>query len=425
MKKIKTNSLILAYISIFFTILISCTDEDDMLGHDLIDSSVYEVNLSSFPNENYNIPLYSLREDSVSARGSYNLLGNINDPYFGKSDASFYMQILLPSNNIEINALEGTDFSLELSLPYFDAYGDTLQNMEVSVFELTESIGSTDTISEIFSNQSFNYNPIELATKTFNANEIKDSIEWNGETVSPRLIINLSESNLVNTISGANLASNETFVESFKGLYLKTNESLSPGCISYFNTNNTNCFLRLSYIDNNNESQVIEFPVGSSSNRLNNFNHDYSNSFVNEFLETGNALDSMIFLQSMGGVCAEINLDFLKEFEDSSYVISNAVLNLPVYIDDDHDLFYPPGYLVLTDYNNTEDLAIESVVGGIYNSTDQKYTFVLTDHIQKIISQNHNPIMRLYVGGKNSNAERLLIDNRENSSLSLDLVIIK
>ena len=70
-------------------------------------------------------------------------------------------------------------------------------------------------------------------------------------------------------------------------------------------------------------------------------------------------------------------------------------------------------------------MAIEGVVGGIYNSSDDKYTFVLTDHIQKVISQNHNSILRLYVGGKNSNAERLLIDNREGSSLSLDLVIIK
>ena len=49
----------------------------------------------------------------------------------------------------------------------------------------------------------------------------------------------------------------------------------------------------------------------------------------------------------------------------------------------------------------------------------------MTDHIQKIISENHNSLLRLYVGGKNSNAERLLIDNRQNSSLSLDLVIIK
>ena len=420
----KITGVIITFISIFFTLIIGCSNEDDIIGKDLIDSDLYDVNSISFPNENHNILSFSIKEDSISARGNYNLLGVINDPYFGKSEASFYMQILLPSNNIEINPLEGTNYSLELSLPYHDSYGDTLHNIEASVYEINENIGSSDTISEVFSTQDFDFNPNQIATKTFNSNEISDSIQWGNETVSPRLIIDLSEGNLINNLINADMSSNETFVETFKGLYINSNNTENTGCITYFNTSSPNCFLRLSYTDINQELQVIDFPVGSSSNRLNNFKHDYSNSFVNDFLETGSPLDSIIYLQSMGGICAEINLNFLENFSDSGYVVSNAILNLPVYQDNTNNLFYPPGYLVLTDFNN-EDVAIEGVVGGIYNSSDDKYTFVLTDHIQKIISQNHNSILRLYVGGKNSNAERLLIDNREGSSLSLDLVIIK
>ncbi|OUV55770.1 MAG: hypothetical protein CBC73_02925 [Flavobacteriales bacterium TMED113] len=420
----KITGVIITFISIFFTLIIGCSNEDDIIGKDLIDSDLYDVNSISFPNENYNILSFSIKEDSISARGNYNLLGVTNDPYFGKSEASFYMQILLPSNNIEINPLEGTNYSLELSLPYHDSYGDTLHNIEASVYEINENIGSSDTISEVFSTQDFDFNPNQIANKTFNSNEISDSIQWGNETVSPRLIIDLSEGNLINNLINADMSSNETFVETFKGLYINSNNTENTGCITYFNTSSPNCFLRLSYTDINQELQVIDFPVGSSSNRLNNFKHDYSNSFVNDFLETGSPLDSIIYLQSMGGICAEINLNFLENFSDSGYVVSNAILNLPVYQDNTNNLFYPPGYLVLTDFNN-EDVAIEGVVGGIYNSSDDKYTFVLTDHIQKIISQNHNSILRLYVGGKNSNAERLLIDNREGSSLSLDLVIIK
>lgn len=420
----KITGVIITFISIFFTLIIGCSNEDDIIGKDLIDSDLYDVNSISFPNENYNILSFSIKEDSISTRGNYNLLGVTNDPYFGKSEASFYMQILLPSNNIEINPLEGTNYSLELSLPYHDSYGDTLHNIEASVYEINENIGSSDTISEVFSTQDFDFNPNQIATKTFNSNEISDSIQWGNETVSPRLIIDLSEGTLINNLINADMSSNETFVETFKGLYINSNNTENTGCITYFNTSSPNCFLRLSYTDINQELQVIDFPVGSSSNRLNNFKHDYSNSFVNDFLETGNPLDSIIYLQSMGGICAEINLNFLENFSDSGYVVSNAILNLPVYQDNTNNLFYPPGYLVLTDFNN-EDVAIEGVVGGIYNSSDDKYTFVLTDHIQKIISQNHNSILRLYVGGKNSNAERLLIDNREGSSLSLDLVIIK
>ena len=420
----KINSIIIIFLSILICLIPGCSNEDDIIGKDIIDSELYDVNSISFPNDNYNILSYSIKEDSISARGNYSLLGLLNDPYFGKSRASFYMQVLLPSNNIDINSLEGTNFTLELSLPYHDSYGDSLYNIDAAVYELDEAIGLTDTITEVFSSQSFNIKPNPLSTKTFNVNEISDSIIWNEETVSSRLIIDLSESSLVNSIINADLTSNETFVESFKGLYIQSSDSNESGCITYFNTSSPNCFLRLSYTDTNLENQVIDFPVGGSSNRLNYFEHDYSNSPVNEFIETGNPLDSIIYLQSMGGVCAEINLDFLENFSDSGYVVSNAVLNIPLYQDITNDLFYPPGYLVLTEYNN-EDIAIEGVVGGIYNSSDEKYTFVMTDHIQKIISENHNSLLRLYVGGKNSNAERLLIDNRQNSSLSLDLVIIK
>ena len=104
---------------------------------------------------------------------------------------------------------------------------------------------------------------------------------------------------------------------------------------------------------------------------------------------------------------------------------SKATLNLPVYEDEFIAKFPPPGYLVLTDYVDNEDLAIQGITGGTYNEMTNNYTFTITTHIQKIISENKNPKMRLYVGGKNTNAERLLVDNRVGSSLTLDLVIIK
>ena len=115
---------------------------------------------------------------------------------------------------------------MELSLPYHDSYGDSLYNIDAAVYELDEVIGQSDTIIvKFFSTQSFNIKPNPLSTKTFNVNEISDSIIWNEETVSSRLIIDLSESSLVNSIINADLTSNETFVESFKGLYIQSSDS--------------------------------------------------------------------------------------------------------------------------------------------------------------------------------------------------------
>ena len=105
----KINSIIIIFLSILICLIPGCSNEDDIIGKDIIDSELYDVNSISFPNDNYNILSYSIKEDSISARGNYSLLGLLNDPYFGKSRASFYMQVLLPSNNIDINSLEGTN----------------------------------------------------------------------------------------------------------------------------------------------------------------------------------------------------------------------------------------------------------------------------------------------------------------------------
>ena len=51
----KITGVIITFISIFFTLIIGCSNEDDIIGKDLIDSDLYDVNSISFPNENYNI----------------------------------------------------------------------------------------------------------------------------------------------------------------------------------------------------------------------------------------------------------------------------------------------------------------------------------------------------------------------------------
>ncbi len=109
----------------------------------------------------------------------------------------------------------------------------------------------------------------------------------------------------------------------------------------------------------------------------------------------------------------------------SDWVISKATLNIPVYKDNQYNTFSAPNYLVLTEYADSSDVAIQSISGGLFNNVTEDYNFIITQHIQKIISENHNSKLRLYIGGKNSNAERLIIDNYSENAMSLDVHIIK
>jgi len=190
------NSFSFVLISLLTFFLISCNpDKDDILGLDLIQDDEFVIEKLSFPNDSIPIPIHTFQEDSVSGFSPYNLLGSFRDDYFGQSNASFFTQILLPNSNIDFDHDPNTDIKVELSLPYYKAYGNSSQPITVSVFEVTESLAGLDT-SAAFLSESYEYNSSPLAQTTFSANDISDSIDWSGSNVSPRLIINLSDSDL-------------------------------------------------------------------------------------------------------------------------------------------------------------------------------------------------------------------------------------
>ena len=177
-----------------------------------------------------------------------------------------------------------------------------LQNQVVSVYEVTQSLSGIDT-TQVTNTQSYQYDNNPLTQSDILINLLSDSVQWNNETVSPRLIIDLSASNLVTKILQAtsfDLENNENFNNLINGLYLKVN-SLTNGSIMYFDTNSPECFLRMSYIKNDNTEAVIDFPIGTDSNTHNYFTHDYSNSEAFNFINNQN-IDFINFLTVNGWV---------------------------------------------------------------------------------------------------------------------------
>ena len=412
-------------ISFFLFFFISCNpDEDDILGLDLIEDDEFLVEKHQFSSQNIDFNIKNFQEQDVSGSGSYNLLGTFNDLYFGQSDAAFFMQVLLPSNNIDFEASEEPNIKLELSLPYYRSYGDTLQNLNLSVFEVTQNLSGIDTTQTLVT-ESFAYDNI-LSQKNIVISEINDSIQWENEMVSPRLILDLSDSNLGSKILGSSsvdLENNSNFTEFFKGLFLKVEPQIT-GSIIYFDTNSPDCFLRMTYTKNDDTQAVIDFPIGAEANTHNYFTHAYENAELLNYLEN-EKIDSLIFLQSMGGLAAEIDLSFLSNEIYSDWVVSRASLNIPVHKDIQYNTFPAPYYLVLTEYVDGSDVAIQAISGGLFNTVTEEYNFIISKHIQKIISNNHNSILRLYVGGKNSNPERLIIDNHSENAMNLEIHVIK
>ena len=396
-------------------ILFSCnSEEDDILGLELIDEDEFVIEKHTYNNlfneDNSYFTVNNFREENIYSSGFLNLLGTYNDSSFGQSDASFYMQVLLPDENIVFNASESDpNIKLELSIPYYGFYGDLTQTLTLKVYEVTESLSSLDEANKLIT-ESFDFDKLLLETQ-INLGDISNEVQWDDSIVSPRLILDLSESDLGSKILNAtetNLSNDESFIEYLNGLYLKVDSS-NDGAVLYFDTNSQECFLRMNYTNNNNEPETttVEFPIGATHNY---FTHQYEN---NELLDliASNEPSSLIYLQSMGGMAAEIDLSFLLNENFKDWVIGNAILNIPVHQDEQFDIFPPPTELRLTKYIDSLNIENDELSTAAYNSESEEYNFNLTSYIQGIITEDQNPKLHLGINGINS--ERLLISNTD------------
>ena len=74
--------------------------------------------------------------DSLSTKSaSYSLVGDLNDPFFGNSNLSFYTQVGLTSNSLIWGEGATTD-SIVLQMIYAGYYGDTLTPLTMKVYEI-------------------------------------------------------------------------------------------------------------------------------------------------------------------------------------------------------------------------------------------------------------------------------------------------
>ena len=398
-------------LSLLCCLFFSCENEETLIGENFLMNGDHETFI--LDPDSISIYAFSQIEDSVSSQSSTNLVGSYTDPMLGKTDASFYFEITLPNNELSFNATAVTNATIKL--PYSGFYGDSTSGFRIYLSELTESISASDS-SQYFSNQTFSTLPIipmfgsQPWLAEISLSEIQDSSALHIELPTDFVlfeILQLQETELVNT---------ETFLQAFNGFKLEAEPlNSTPGAIMYFNTSDENGLLNVEYLDGDGASQSINFPI-SGGNALNHFNHDYSTTQI----ET---IDSLIFLQSMAGTFAELNFDFLKNLQDSGYIVNTAELSFSVF--DNNQSIQIPEQLALVEFDDGNILSIAGLSGGALDADNNTYEFDITQHVQKILTQNHNTICRLYTSSRGSNAERVILNNTESNPIQLKLILIK
>jgi len=338
---------------------------------------------------------------------AYNLLGTFNDPVFGKTTADFACQFRLTgypdfSKNAQID-------SLVLYLLYMEVYGDTLTPQKLKVYELASDLDIDQKYyqdinlkglakGEILGEK--NYVPkFKLDSLSTTYGSTKKSPK---DTVIQEIAIKLDQK-LIQKLMAADEATwsdNDKFMQYFKGLYVEAGDLNQGGAIMKIYTLASGSRMVMHYHNSENDSLYYNYNINENAARVSRFAHDYSTTAFAANLDKEVAMDSLIYLQTTGGLRTKILIPNLGTWSDSTnFAINQAELIFQVdTILSDTAKYLPPEQLVLTaiglddegkeiEYLPSDVAFSSSYYGGTYNSTDKTYRFNIAKHMQEVIEK--------------------------------------
>jgi len=406
----------------------SCTDPT-LVGADLLDEDRAEVGFTdSFRLKTTTLPGEPLQTFSPFLENQLDvyLFGNMNDPVFGQSSASLNVQVLpnFTNNNTASNNTNPTVFedytavdSVVLLLPYSTSgfYGKTEgETFGMQVAELTASLNSD---LDYFSEDEVMANPNPLTEHEFVVNtdslEFVDFVGENAtrDTVAFRhlrvpLPASLGDSLLqffVSADSSDAYTNSDLFYERFPGFRLEPSTE-NEGMLQFF-LGGSYAGINVYYRDSADVSRryLYDFDLSEAA-RFVKFEHDYTGSKAEPYLNSNSENDSLFLLQGMAGLRGEITFPDLSAL--SNVAVNMAELEFFVAdLDGPDTAFAEPQQLILLvegsdgdeeevliedfDIADFRSLDIPEEIGGNPEEAEgmevKKYTIVISAHLQAVI----------------------------------------
>jgi hypothetical protein len=419
-----------AWITITFW---SCTNDPGKIGLDLLPNddlvvvgSVVDTDIQSYTASD---------EVQRTDESSFNLLGTFNDPVFGKTIADFACQYRL-SGFPGFSKIEQID-SLVLYLGYKEIYGDTLTPQNLKIYELVSDLPFDDKFyqnvdlkamskGDVLSERSYipKFRLDSLTNKYGSTNKIpKDTVTQEIAFVMNSTLINklLAADSLTNS-------DNDRFINYFKGLYIEANDVsqqgtlmkiIGSGIVMYYHKENDTTKYIFNYKNNTNASRVSRFV------------HDYSTTSFAANLDAELVQDSLIYVQTTGGIRSKINIpnlgiwakmipDMANDPDTTHLTINKAELIFKLDTAFSQPRFFRPSeQLVLAaidsigkTYLPADHTYSAAYYGGTYNIIDRTYRFNIAQHIQDIINKKpgkENNGFYLETAYKNSTSRRAVL----------------
>ncbi|MCB0597497.1 MAG: DUF4270 domain-containing protein [Lewinellaceae bacterium] len=423
-----------AFVLAIIASMFSCTDPT-LVGGSLLEEDRADVGfLDTLTIEGVSITNDSIRTYTpfTSSQLATYLLGNMNDPVFGRSASSIYAQVYPQNNSPDFSGNTVVD-SIVLVLPYdVEAfYGKTTgEEFGIEVFQLAEPLLEDD---EYFSNQEVAVEPMPIgsAQATVSADSL-EFIDYQGTDTAmvkfPHFRIPLDEavSDLLVGLDTSVYESDSLFLDAFKGIYLQANTE-NEGMIS-FDLLSASAGIYLYYRDSLSGKPkrfLFDFDIQPTV-RFTRYEHHYDGAPVAPFLDGSAPKDSLLFVQGMSGLDVKLEIPSVAALK--GLVINKAELEIYVAdVEGDESDFTPSSQLILTAPNSEgtlvaiEDIEIilaqrrslEELFGGTptegSNGSPAVYKMNLTAHFQGIVDGTRENVLYITPFRKAQTASRAVL----------------
>lgn len=413
-------------------ILAGCKKDIDTIGLNLQDESLLNADFIQVP-----VTAHSVFEDSIYTKNLLNnMLGYINDPVFGKTQAGFCSQFVLSGSNVSFDNITPVIDSVVLTLQCSGYFGDTLSPMRVEVYELAEELSKSayynhDVSATTGGNLTYSNSPIYPKPTT--------SVVIESTTSAAHLRIRLSDEFGRHLLQDCDLSSTSEFQKDFYGLLVNA-QLVNPsqtGSLCYLSLTSAMSGISV-YYSLDGVHKKYAFPISSACTRYNFFRHDYStasanlqNQLINGQTQLG---ETELYVQPTAGIKTHLNMPELPTlFADKNVVINKAELVITNISQDEVHLFNPYnlGLQLVNEDETTTYLPDDAVYtstdyfGGIYDENTHEYRFRITNYVQKIIKKGiHDKGINIVVAGAGIRGNRLIFrgtDGSYSDRLRLDI----
>ncbi|WP_289664989.1 DUF4270 family protein [Flavobacterium panacagri] len=259
---------------------------------------------------------------ATSSKGRI-LIGNYDDPVFGKVKADSYFQ--LSGSSYALNSVgsdtEATNYvfdSISMILKYDKYYyGDTTRVQTFNIYRLTQKVKPNKEDSQFYNNSSLAYSSESLGSISFKPRPTqKDSIniQMNKE---------FGEA-LFQKIKKREVTDFDSFTEYLKGFVLVPENSSSSNVIGFsVSSSKVRLYYSKYQSDNEDASNVLDFSILDTSKQFNSISLDKTGTVLQNLPISSSNLSSTLtnnqgFIQSGTGVACRIDFPNIKQFKNIS-----------------------------------------------------------------------------------------------------------